>query len=274
VARHLGIATSTLRSWHQRYSIGPHDSQPGRYRRYSAADVAQLQRMTELIKLGMLASEAAGAVQDGETTAVPAERDAADLIAAARAADTERCRALLDHVMDRRGVVQAWEEVCRPALIAVDADQRDAPDCMDMEHALSWAMLGALHRVPRPPPAPGAGLVLLACVESEQHTLPLAALAAALASRRVPVRMLGASTPAQSLVRAVRDTAPSAAVLWSQRSETGRPPVLRALRPYGVLLFAAGPGWPPAGLDGTGHLTGLADALTVIAGPVASWPAR
>lgn len=57
VARHLGIATSTLRSWHQRYSIGPHDSQPGRYRRYSAADVAQLQRMTELIKLGMLASE-------------------------------------------------------------------------------------------------------------------------------------------------------------------------------------------------------------------------
>jgi hypothetical protein len=213
-------------------------------------------------------------VQDGETTAVPAERDAADLIAAARAADTERCRALLDHVMDRRGVVQAWEEVCRPALIAVDADQRDAPDCMDMEHALSWAMLGALHRVPRPPPAPGAGLVLLACVESEQHTLPLAALAAALASRRVPVRMLGASTPAQSLVRAVRDTAPSAAVLWSQRSETGRPPVLRALRPYGVLLFAAGPGWPPAGLDGTGHLTGLADALTVIAGPVASWPAR
>ena len=266
VARQLGIAESTLRAWHRRYGIGPHGSQPGRYRRYSDADVARLQRMTDLIRLGMLASDAARVVQAGDSAAVPAERDVADLVAAARAADAERCRSLLDNVLARRGVVDAWEAVCRPALVIVDADQRDRPDCMDIEHALSWAVLAALHRMPRLPLIPGAGPVVLACVEAEQHTLPLAALAAALTGHGVPVRMLGAATPTASLVRAARDTAPSALVLWAQRAGAGDLEVLRALRPYGVRLFTAGPGWPPSGLPGVDHLAGLPQGLTALAG--------
>ena len=105
----------------------------------------------------------------------------------------------------------------------MDADQRVDPDCMDIEHALSWAVLGALHRVPRPPVSPDAPLVLLACVEAEHHTLPLAALSAALAGHRIPARMLGAATPTPSLVRAVRDTVPGAVVVWAQRPDTAGP---------------------------------------------------
>ena len=217
VARHLGIAESTLRSWHRRYGIGPQGSEPGRYRRYGEEDVARLRRMLDLIGLGMLASEAARTVQAGDSEPVSAERDVADLVAAARLSDTERCRIVLDSVLSRRSVIDAWDEVCRPALIAVDADQRIDPDCIDIEHALSWAVLGALHRVPRPPVSPDAPLVLLACVEAEHHTLPLAALSAALAARRIPTRMLGAATPTPSLVRAVRDTVPGAVVVWAQR---------------------------------------------------------
>src|SRR6201995_5495278 len=175
VARHLGIAESTLRSWHRRYGITPQGSEPGRYRRYSEADVARLRRVLDLLKLGMLASEAARTVQAGETEAVPVDQDVADLMAAARGADSERCRAILDNVLIRRGVVEAWDAVCRPALALADADQRDDPDCIDIEHALSWAMLGALHRVPVPPIPPGTVVGLLACVESEDHTLPLGA---------------------------------------------------------------------------------------------------
>jgi DNA-binding transcriptional MerR regulator len=266
VARHLGIAESTLRSWHRRYGIGPHGSEPGRYRRYSEADVARLRRMLELIKLGMLASDAARTVEAGEPEAVSAERDVADLVTAARASDSERCGAVLDSVTDRRGVVEAWEAVCRPALAIVDADQRDDPDCMDIEHALSWAILGALARVPRPPIAPGTPVVLLACVESEHHTLPLAALAAALATYRIPVRMLGAATPTQSLVRAARDIGPAAVVLWSQRPDTAGLRVIQPLRPYPVRLLTAGPGWPAAGFESIEHLTGLRHALTVLVG--------
>ncbi|HEY0719550.1 MAG TPA: MerR family transcriptional regulator [Streptosporangiaceae bacterium] len=260
MARHLGIAESTLRSWHRRYGIGPHGSEPGRYRRYSEADVARLRRMLELIRQGMLASDAARAVEAGEPEAVSPERDVADLVAAARAADPERCRVVLDNILARRGVLDAWETVCRPALVIVDADQRNDPDCMDIEHALSWAMLGALHRVPRPPIAPGAGLVLLACVEAEHHTLPLAALAAALAGYRIPVRMLGPATPTQGLVRAVRASGPSALVLWSQRPDTAGLPVLQALMPLPIRLFTAGPGWP-TGTEGIEHLSDLPHAL-------------
>jgi hypothetical protein len=98
-------------------------------------------------------------------------------------------------------------------------------------------------------------------VEAEHHTLPLAALAAALASHRVAAHMLGAATPTPSLVRAVRDTAPGAVVLWSHRRDTAGPEVLRSLRPYPVRLFTAGPGWPAQPLAGTRHLTGLHEAL-------------
>jgi MerR family transcriptional regulator, light-induced transcriptional regulator len=266
VARHLGIAESTLRSWHRRYGIGPHGSEPGRYRRYSEADVARLQRMQDLINLGMLASEAAQAVQAGEGEAVSAERDVADLVAAARAADSERCRVVLDSVLARRGVVEAWESVCRPALVLVDADQRVDPDCIDIEHALSWAMLGALHRAPRPPILPGTPLVVLACVEAEHHTLPLAALAAALGTHRIPIRMLGAATPTQSLIRAVRETAPAALVLWSQRPGPAGPRILQLLSPYPPRLFTAGPGWTIDGPAGVAHLASLTQALAVLTG--------
>jgi DNA-binding transcriptional MerR regulator len=265
VARHLGIAESTLRSWHRRYGIGPHGSEPGRYRRYSEADVARLQRMLDLINLGMLASEAAQAVQAGEGDAVSAERDVADLVAAARATDSERCRVVLDSVLTRRGVVEAWESVCRPALVLVDADQLDDPDCIDIEHALSWAMLGALHRAPRPPILPGTPLVVLACVEAEHHTLPLAALAAALGAHRIPVRMLGAATPTQSLVRAVREKAPAALVLWSQRPGPAGPHILQLLSPYPPRLFTAGPGWTLDGPAGVAHLASLTQALAALA---------
>jgi hypothetical protein len=222
--------------------------------------------MLELIKLGMLASDAARTVEAGEPEAVSAERDVADLVAAARAADSERCGVVLDNIMARRGVVEAWETVCRPALAIVDAEQRDDPDCMDIEHALSWAILGALHRAPRPPIAPGANVVLMACVESEHHTLPLAALAAALATYRIPVRMLGAATPTQSLVRAVRDVRPAAVVLWSQRPDTAGLRVIQSLLPFPLRLLTAGPGWPAAGLESVEYLSGLRHALTVLAG--------
>ena len=276
VARHLGIAESTLRSWHRRYGIGPQGPEPGRYRRYGEEDVARLRRMLDLIGLGMLASEAARTVQAGDSEPVPAERDVADLVAAARLSHTERCRIVLDSVLSRRSVIDAWDEVCRPALIAVDADQRIDPDCMDIEHALSWAVLGALHRVPRPPVSPDAPLVLLACVEAEHHTLPLAALSAALAGHRIPTRMLGAATPTPSLVRAVRDTVPGAVVVWAQRPDTAGPDgagpdgagpeVVRALRPYSVRLHTAGPGWPVPPPPGVRHLGSLREAVDTLAG--------
>lgn len=264
VAQHLGISESTLRTWHRRYGLDPHDAEPGHYRRYREEDVARLHRMLELVKGGMLASEAARIVQHGQPASVPTARDVADLVAAARALDTERCGLLLDSLFTRRGVVDAWELVCCPALVAVDGGHGDDPALIAVEHALSWALLGALHRLPRPTAAPATATILLACAEDEQHTLPLAALSAALAEHRVPSRMLGAATPVLSLERAVRETQPDAVVLWAHRAETASPGALRALRRYPVRRIVAGPGWGTRLAAGVQRVTTLRGALAAL----------
>ena len=41
VARRLGVAVTTLRTWHQRYDLGPSAHEPGKHRRYTEEDVAR-----------------------------------------------------------------------------------------------------------------------------------------------------------------------------------------------------------------------------------------
>lgn len=267
VAQHLGISESTLRTWHRRYELGPHDAEPGHHRRYHAEDVARLRRMLELINLGMLASEAARTVRGGEAGSVSPGRDVADVVATVRALDTARCGIVLDSVFTRRGVVDAWDLVRCPALLAVDGGHSEDPALIAVEHALSWALLGALHRLPRPPMAPSPALILLACTEDEYHTLPLAALSAALTERRLPNRMLGAATPAASLERAVLETRPATVVLWAQRAETASPGVLHALRRYPVSRVVAGPGWDTRRVTGVRRVTTLRGALAALQDP-------
>jgi DNA-binding transcriptional MerR regulator len=266
VAHYLGISESTLRTWHRRYGLDPEGSQSGRYRRYRPADVARLRRMLDLIGLGMLASEAARAVQSAEPDAVSSDQEVADLVGAARALDTDRCRALLDVVFARSGVVGAWEQVCRPALVAVDAEQLQDPDCVDIEHTLSWAILTTLAGLPRPPADPASPRILLACTDGELHTLPLAALAAALAEHQVDARMIGAASPTRSLVRAVREVGPDTIVLWAQRPETAGAEALAALGACPVRVVAAGPGWPSSQVPGVWRVTTLPEAVALLTG--------
>lgn len=265
VAGYLGISESTLRTWHRRYGLDPDGAQPGRYRRYHAADIERLRRMAELVDGGMLASEAARIVGSGGPAPARPAVDIASLVAAARALDGGRCRIVFDDALARRGVIDAWEHVGVPALAAVHDDQRLDPSCIDIEHTLSWAVMAALSGLPRQPADPAAARTLLACTDGELHTLPLAALAAALAERRMPVRMLGAANPTPSVVRAVRQARPETIVLWSQRPETAGDEVLRALREHPVRVVIAGPGWPPGAAPGVLRVASLRAAVELLA---------
>ncbi|GAA3439200.1 MerR family transcriptional regulator [Kutzneria kofuensis] len=264
VARHLGIAESTLRSWHRRYGLAPQGSTPGRYRRYSTEDVARLRRMRDLIARGMLPSEAANTIASSL-----APIGISTLVEAAQALDTARCVALVTDALAANGVVPVWDRLCRPALVALDTVQSVQPACVDSEHVLSWSVLTALHRVVGPPPAPDAPRVLLACTPNEQHTLPLEALAAALVERAVPIQMLGAATPAISIAHSLQTSAPASLVLWSQRRETADRDVLRAVLPSSARVVLAGPGWNglrsrPSGAAGSSRVTSLPDALNAL----------
>ncbi|MEU9859402.1 MerR family transcriptional regulator [Streptomyces sp. NPDC047971] len=59
VARRLGVSPTTLRSWDQRYGIGPAKREDGRHRRWSPADVEMLEAMCRLTTSGVPPAEAA-----------------------------------------------------------------------------------------------------------------------------------------------------------------------------------------------------------------------
>lgn len=59
VARRLGVAVTTLRTWHQRYGLGPSQHVPGQHRRYTSADLARLEVMRQLTGEGVAPAEAA-----------------------------------------------------------------------------------------------------------------------------------------------------------------------------------------------------------------------
>src|SRR4051794_36415110 len=59
VARRLGVAPATLRTWDRRYDLGPSAHTAGAHRRYTAADVARLTLMRRLTLQGVAPAEAA-----------------------------------------------------------------------------------------------------------------------------------------------------------------------------------------------------------------------
>ena len=61
VARRLGVAPATLRTWDRRYGLGPTERTAGSHRRYSAIDVARLDLMRRLVNTGVPPADAARA---------------------------------------------------------------------------------------------------------------------------------------------------------------------------------------------------------------------
>lgn len=299
VAGRLGVAPSTLRTWNRRYGIGAQELSPGRHRRYTAEDITRLEHMQRLILRGAApadAAQAALAIRALPPRALPPRAPALDIPAArtgpghgaggqrlalpgASAAARGLARAALamdDALMDeiiraalaRDGVILTWQGLLVPVLCGIGARYEQTGSCVAAEHLLSSVTLAALatsHRYA----AGGADdrPVLLACTEGEQHSLPLYALAAALAECAVSARMLGAALPYGSLVAAVRRTGPAAVFLWSQVPATGHPaalPDLRRRRP-GARLLLGGPGWPQDGLpEGSRLIDNLPDAVTEV----------
>jgi transposase-like protein len=314
VARRLGVAVTTLRTWHQRYGLGPSQHVPGQHRRYTPQDVERLQVMRRLTAQGVTPAEAAAwarrvpmpqepvtatapvlapaapsetppsetlpprdpavTYRDGGGHSIPVGRAGPAARGLARAAirlDAAALRDIIEMTIANRGVVRAWDEVIMPVLIGIGERYEATLRYVEVEHLLSRSVTEAFSMVPRPASSAGPK-VLLAAADEEQHTLPLEALAAALAEGGVPSRLLGARVPPRALQAAVARTGPVAVAVWSQSLETGDPEQLSGLlsgpnRPF--LVAVAGPGWTKHGLpDEVVLLTDLSDAVRVLAAAV------
>lgn len=408
VARRLGVAVTTLRTWHQRYGLGPSHHVPGQHRRYTPADMDRLQVMRRLTAQGVAPAEAAAwarripvpidaaaplpppypmsadggarqpregppgrgssrgpeptqpasgrpesALENGSPTdsievssldwidddpgargqrsggpassGAPAQPDhtghdgappadatfsragervgprrptvdavwpeqsgrmfvardggghairtgragpaARGLARAAMRLDGPALRDILEMTVTDRGVVAAWEEVIMPVLIGVGERYAATKRFIEVEHLLSRGITEVLGSVTRPPSSQNPR-VLLAAADEEQHTLPLEALAAALAQAGVSSRLLGARVPAQAVGDALTRTGPAALVLWSQLPGSADPaqwPHVLSSRQRPLLVAAAGPGWQSDQLpDGVTPLGSLPEALRLV----------
>jgi hypothetical protein len=239
VAERLGVPTATLRSWNQRYGVGPSEHSPGTHRLYSETDIAVARRMYELIVEGASPRSAARTAIDSVR---PARGDAAALLVAAFDFDVFTAGLLLDRHLGDFGVLDTWDQLVRPAFDAIARRQARGEGCIDVEHALSWTVSRSLHRFPIAAPEESPSIIL-ACTSRETHSLALEALRAALVERGRAALMLGADVPRTAIVDAVQRMArPVAMLLWAQTEHTADIGTVNDMAAH-ASVCVGGPGW-------------------------------
>jgi len=321
VARRLGVAPATLRTWDRRYGVGPSQRESGAHRRYSAQDIARLEFMRRLVNTGVPLADAAQAARELDPTspelrpagearegrgawlvsvpsdspsgplsdspsdeAWPAARGRAGggqvipipggspgargLARAAQSLDIDACTSLVQESLSTRGVMWTWEHLVVPVLVAVGEQWQLTGRGVEVEHALSQSVETAFQRETAHLRSPvNARPVLLASAPEDHHSLPLYALAAALAERGVGTRVLGSRLPTQALQQSVSRIGPAAVFLWAQIPGTAdayaatRLPVMRP----GVAIVLGGQGWVGAIPAGVTHAGSLLDATAQLA---------
>ena len=274
-AERLGIAPATLRSWGRRYGLVPEARTEGGHRRFTSSDMKRLLALRELIGTGMTGRAAAQIVQALPDTEVPDAWELSDSAwvrersdhglmpplelasgldpaasTLARSAGRLDSDSMMGQVADlciRTGVISTWSEVVMPVLAAAGSRWAQTGQDVDVEHALSEAVMAALTAyrafLPRPP---AHRPVLLACSSADWHTLTLHAVAAALTENHVPVRMLGGNVPLPVLMSAASRTRARSVFLWRQIVGTrpGDQDLASRTRSDGVPpFFLGGPGW-------------------------------
>jgi transposase-like protein len=197
-----------------------------------------------------------------------AGRAARGLARAAFALDPAAVRRIVEASIGSGGLAVTWDEVVRPVLDAVDVRVRGTGRGVEVARLLEECAAVVFHAraYALPPPAPMRP-VLVAGMPGDEYGVPLAALGAVLAERRIACRSFGPALPAPALVAAIRRVAPAAVVLWSQLTTTADVDVVAALpvtRPR-FRTYVAGPGWEgaalPRGVERLGSLTDAADRI-------------
>ena len=257
VARRIGVAPATLRTWARRYGIGPNEHEAGSHRKYCPSDLAKLTVMRRLISAGVAPADAAeqAKAHDGEVVLEELKslcRECDETIDAifnaSEALDSLFVETMLRNEISENGIISAWQEVFVPVLIQVGAAWEKSGKGIEVEHMLTEILKRVLRESTSEIVAPvNTRPVLLASVGEELHSLALHALAAALAERGIETHFLGARTPVEAISSMVSRFAPPAVFLWAQLPVNGDPKFVTgipAVRPAPRVIIG-GPGWNP-----------------------------
>ena len=255
VARRLGVAPATLRTWDRRYGLGPSSHEAGEHRRYCPNDLAKLTMMRRLITSGVAPCDAAirAKAHEGSLTfdnlveEFVVREDVVDsLHRASKSLDKSFVETLLRKDISENGVIASWTEVIVPLLFLVGDEWAATGTGIEVEHMLSEIIKRLLREgVVEIKDPVNAQPVLLASVGEEVHCLALHALAAALAEKRIETFFLGARTPLEAISGMVMRSAPPAVFLWAQLEQNSDPKFFKDLpvvRPAPRVIIG-GPGW-------------------------------
>lgn len=255
VARRIGVAPATLRTWDRRYGLGPSSHEAGEHRRYCPSDLAQLTLMRRLIVSGVAPADAAvrakahsGSVSvEHEIQSFEVREDVVDsLHRAAKSLDKNFVETLLRKDIADNGVIATWTEVIVPLLFLVGEEWAVTGTGIEVEHMLSESIKRLMREGVSEIREPlNTQPVLLASVGEELHCLALHALAAALAEKGIETFFLGARTPLEAISVMVKRAAPPAVFLWAQLEQNSDPKFFNELpvvRPA-PRVIVGGPGW-------------------------------
>ncbi|MPY76982.1 MAG: MerR family transcriptional regulator [Actinophytocola sp.] len=269
VARRLGVAPATLRTWDRRYGLGPSRHTNGKHRRYSPRDITRLEVMQRALLSGASTAEAARYALDSGDSAASTEPAAFDdpalelagavptqqagrhepsyagyqaredvghtrlarrLSAATIAVDVRMVQQVLAEAIGSHGPLLAWEHVVRPVLSALGFGWHGGRSSTEARYLLAELALGAFTRAAPLVERPrNHHPVLLACPRPEGAGLAVHVLAAALARKRIDTLVYSVALPPDVLVATVRRTIPAAVVLWAQREGVTDPALFTRL---------------------------------------------
>jgi len=294
VARRLGVAPATLRTWERRYGLTPSSRSQGGHRRYSDQDLARLNVMKRLLLSGVSPSQAAASalgVDPQDTCAVDeccqvageakstARAMARTLHRVAVSLDAESAAAVVGDAINRRGVIWTWDNVVVPVLREVGEAWANTGEGIEVEHVLSevissqCAQVVAKHRLRKDVPN-----VLLASAPDDLHCLPLRAIAAALAETYVSTQMLGPRTPIQAVANAAERLGSPVILIWAQIPEAASRVDWSAWQGASTngngarnpALVLAGPGWGEPRPNRAHRVHDLTETVTIIRNAIAA----
>ncbi|MFY0408180.1 MerR family transcriptional regulator [Solicola sp. PLA-1-18] len=267
----LGVPSTTLRSWEDRHGVGATVRTDGGHRRYTPADVGRLTRMKAFVDDGTSPAAAARIVLATGSSSPDLEH-AGDLspevfpavmVAAAEKLDVAACRTLIRRALSRLGVVRGWTELIVPALDAIGREWSAGRLGIESEHMVSHVLAAELRRIAVTARRGRARTkVVLATAPPDQHSLPLLALEAALATHDVEVHVLGAQLPTPALVGAIGTLRPAALFLWSSLgADESCVKAVKQEHPR-TRIVLGGPGWRSRTDAAVGDLQQAVERLT------------
>jgi DNA-binding transcriptional MerR regulator len=255
VARRIGVAPGTLRTWSRRYGIGPTGHSEGEHRKYSEEDLARLIYMRKLIISGVSPLDASRKALEHkgranlDDVALQIERDhelVEQLYRAARGLNSELLETGIRDHLERNGIEATWHALLVPLLFLVGDEWKKNGTGVEVEHLLSEVIFRILNsKITAADSTSSARPVLIASIGDETHCLAITALAAALSERGIPVQFLGARTPKAAINEVVRRSAPAAIFLWAQlrkHADASFITDLPSVRPKPKVIVG-GPGW-------------------------------